>query len=450
MSFEKTVIKVMNPSGDFVCLPRAFAQDHSISATTRSALLDTFSRSENWKTSVGGIMSINRFGRDVARRVLSEAEAAGYALNIKIRSGGKFSDSQWILSADKKIIADLRGEHYVNSPEPEIQATVKSTMDGSPGPGNQGLENSTYENKEDESTEDKTTKEGTPYSPPEGDGVFVEPSAPGANTTVEASGENAKGALQGECAAEAADHPSPAELPSSDPTPKLRAAPSQRRSSRQSRLFGPRDDLPPCTPKFEEAWILFPKIKGMSMSKRNAHRSWLNQGCEEIADEVIAGIGSYREWFIAERQRRPDTPLKHMQGWISERRWEGAEGNCDPENEGGGQHQQATSTNADRFNDAAPKIVDVHGTWISGMHANTVLDDIPGVTKAMVLSALLEASSCDAIKPFTGAPSEGRVLRWVKEYCHSSLSGRTEAFREEQSRFRSPNIHEPMRGCMSL
>jgi hypothetical protein len=158
ISFDKTVIKVMDSSGGFVSLPRAFAQDHSISPTTRSALLDTFSRPETWKTTVAGLMTINGFGRDVARRVLSEAEAAGYAANLQIRDGGKFGSSQWFLCADKKIIQDLKREHNVNSPEPEIQAAVNDTADGSPGPESQGLENSTYKEKEEQSKEGERKK----------------------------------------------------------------------------------------------------------------------------------------------------------------------------------------------------------------------------------------------------------------------------------------------------
>ncbi len=73
------------------------------------------------------------------------------------------------------------------------------------------------------------------------------------------------------------------------------------------------------TEKFEAGWKLFPDRIGMSKPK--AFASWLEQGCEEIADAVIAGIKAYAAWLAMKRKTRPDHAVKHMQGWLTDRRW---------------------------------------------------------------------------------------------------------------------------------
>jgi len=74
------------------------------------------------------------------------------------------------------------------------------------------------------------------------------------------------------------------------------------------------------TPAFEEVWKITPDRQGMS--KPAALKSWNEQGCEEIASEVLHGMQRYSAWLTNERRRRRDYPVKHLQGWITDRRWE--------------------------------------------------------------------------------------------------------------------------------
>lgn len=97
-------------------------------------------------------------------------------------------------------------------------------------------------------------------------------------------------------------------------------------------LQGGEANSPPAEPKkrrrkkaadysaaFDEAWLAYPRSP--TMSKVAAWRNWQREGCEEISGAVIAAARCE-----AERCRRESVKpnyVKHMQGWISERRWEG-------------------------------------------------------------------------------------------------------------------------------
>jgi len=74
----KGVIKPVNRGKNFVIVPRAFAQDMTISPFAKAVLLEVQSRSENWETNSGTIMHNYKVGRNKARSVLSEAMRAGY------------------------------------------------------------------------------------------------------------------------------------------------------------------------------------------------------------------------------------------------------------------------------------------------------------------------------------------------------------------------------------
>lgn len=74
----KGVIKPVNWGENFVIVPRAFAQDMTISPFTKAVLLEVQSRSENWETNASTIMHNYKVGRNKARLVLSEGMRAGY------------------------------------------------------------------------------------------------------------------------------------------------------------------------------------------------------------------------------------------------------------------------------------------------------------------------------------------------------------------------------------
>ena len=67
----------------------------------------------------------------------------------------------------------------------------------------------------------------------------------------------------------------------------------------------------------------------------------------------------------------------------------------------------------ERFDDALPKIVEVHGVWITGRDANRIIDAIDGCTKRIVEDALFEAGG--AAPTDLGAPSKRNELLGVSE-----------------------------------
>jgi hypothetical protein len=71
--------------------------------------------------------------------------------------------------------------------------------------------------------------------------------------------------------------------------------------------------------QFEQAWLAYPRTP--TMSKAAAWKSWQREKCEEIAQAVIDG--SKAEAARCDREGVEPRFRKHMQGWLSERRWEG-------------------------------------------------------------------------------------------------------------------------------
>ena len=69
---------------------------------------------------------------------------------------------------------------------------------------------------------------------------------------------------------------------------------------------------------FERAWKEFPARN--RMSKAAAFKSWQRQECEDEAEAVMSGISAYRAQI--RKDGTPDDKIKHMQGWLTDRRWE--------------------------------------------------------------------------------------------------------------------------------
>ena len=67
----------------------------------------------------------------------------------------------------------------------------------------------------------------------------------------------------------------------------------------------------------------------------------------------------------------------------------------------------------ERFDDAAPKVADVHGVWISGRDANRIIDAIDGCTMGFVADALFEASGASQTE--LGAPTKRNGLLDIEE-----------------------------------
>jgi hypothetical protein len=78
-----------------------------------------------------------------------------------------------------------------------------------------------------------------------------------------------------------------------------------------------------------------------------------------------------------------------------------------------------------RFSDSQSKVADVHGTWISGMDANAILDAVSGATIEQVRNHLVAATgrpksefkASDFEKPATA-----RVIAWVTEKLHVDVA----------------------------
>lgn len=70
---------------------------------------------------------------------------------------------------------------------------------------------------------------------------------------------------------------------------------------------------------FSKAWDAYPRTP--TMSKAAAWKNWQREGCEAIGDIVAAAAAA--EAVRCEREGTEPKFRKHMQGWISERRWEG-------------------------------------------------------------------------------------------------------------------------------
>lgn len=91
--------------------------------------------------------------------------------------------------------------------------------------------------------------------------------------------------------------------------PLLRASPRKRTPVNYSEAF--------C-----RAWDAYPRTS--TMSKAAAWKNWLREGCEAFADVVIAAAKA--EADRCEREAVEPRFRKHMQGWLTEQRWEGMQG----------------------------------------------------------------------------------------------------------------------------
>ena len=105
------------------------------------------------------------------------------------------------------------------------------------------------------------------------------------------------------------------------PLEDLEVKPAKKPAAKSKRK--PKTGAPAYTGKFQEAWLAFPERTGMSKAK--AFQSWQEQGCEEIADIIIAAVKAFAVLVAQKKRQRPDFSVKHMQGWLTERRWEAFE-----------------------------------------------------------------------------------------------------------------------------
>lgn len=129
------VIKPVNLEKDFVIVSREFAQDRTISPFTKDAILDVQSRSEDWETNVGSIMHNFGVGRNKARSVLSEGQAAGYiyAHIPRVAGVGRFDKTTYHFCTCRRSLRDFVIGNGWETPESyalKIQAMAQAPKIG--------------------------------------------------------------------------------------------------------------------------------------------------------------------------------------------------------------------------------------------------------------------------------------------------------------------------------
>jgi len=75
---------------------------------------------------------------------------------------------------------------------------------------------------------------------------------------------------------------------------------------------------PKYTEGFERCWQVFPCKN--RMSKAAAFKSWVRQGCEDEVDAIHVGVLAYKAQI--QKDGTEERHVKHMQGWLTDRRWE--------------------------------------------------------------------------------------------------------------------------------
>lgn len=259
-----SVIKPIGMDKDFVMVSREFAQDHSISHFTRSVILDISSRSEDYETNVATIMTNFKVGRDKAEGALREGVAAGYIhVRRETDDKGRFCGSTYHISNSKahlRIFVESQGWniHALKKQGPDIHALKNQAV------VNQAVDSSHNYRREGtkEETELKLTSE----------------------TSSDRVGET---------------HHQVNEVPKTKP-----------KKVRTKNAY---------TEEFDKCWLAFPARH--RMSKPDAFKSWVFQGCIANVDAVMAGIEAYK--LQLRKDGTPDDKVKHMQGWLTGRRWEG-------------------------------------------------------------------------------------------------------------------------------
>jgi hypothetical protein len=116
-----------------------------------------------------------------------------------------------------------------------------------------------------------------------------------------------------------AEKPSSAEpvAPMASRTPDVCATAAKRKTRRTAAQIG-------YSPAFDRFWEVYPARRGMS--RPAAFKNWLAQNCEPVADDVILGAREYADDVETSRRKNKgwsDSYIKHAQGWLTERRWEG-------------------------------------------------------------------------------------------------------------------------------
>ena len=274
----KTVFRTDGQDRSYTRISNKLLQNRALSWETRGMLCDILSRNQDWDITPAGLLAMKGgCGRDRIYKLLKEAMDNGFIRMDERRDvKGRHAERTYIISDDPDILRQIPHSY---SPLPENPDTVNqeaaSPLPGKPDTDSPDTVKPTQQRK-DLNKEKKETN-SNPLTPLQGE-VIAEQLFPEEQKVLE---------------------PQPVTI----------------RRKRKGK-----GETPAYTASFLEAWKVFPEHAGMS--RPNAFQSWQNEGCENIADEVIAGIKGYASLRTTERRKRPDSRVKHMQGWLTERRWE--------------------------------------------------------------------------------------------------------------------------------
>lgn len=72
---------------------------------------------------------------------------------------------------------------------------------------------------------------------------------------------------------------------------------------------------------FEKVWTAYRPIAAKNATKADAARAHANLN-EADREACLIGVQRYASWLVAERQKRADTPAKHLATFIHKRGWE--------------------------------------------------------------------------------------------------------------------------------
>lgn len=268
MKGKRRIFRNASPKQNFTTICNTLLQDERLSLEAKGLQVHVLSLKEDWEFNATWAKKTFRVGEQKLERILRELADAEYVVSEQQHfENGRFGPTIYSFTDVPGVFADDR--------------TVKTA----PTVSNRTVKNRSAVNRPAENTPHRNNL-GKKIQK-----VEINPLTP----------------LQGD-ASEKASQVNEATLATKT---------SSRRKARNAALD--------YTPNFERAWKAFPARAEAGMSKQAAMRSWEAQGCEDIAERVIAGINSYAVNIVKARKTRPETPVKHMQGWLTDRRWEAFE-----------------------------------------------------------------------------------------------------------------------------
>lgn len=294
-----------NPSENFTKISNSVLQDEDISLEALGLLCRMLSRPQDWEITVACIRASGRIGRDKSYKLIRELETKGLAVAHQERKArGKFGNQCYAVSDDPQLLISMVAMeiHALQrlKPLPENTDTVV------PFPRNQETGKTVAQQSRKPLPDlplTVNTEAGSPF-----------PDSPlTANQTQTNKRELQRKDIYMSVPAERDDYIMCPEVePEFELQPEPLAPPAKPKRPRKRKAANYSD-------AFNAAWMAYPRSP--TMSKIKAWENWERNGCEEIAETVIAAARAEAE--RCHREGVKPEFVKHMQGWITDRRWEG-------------------------------------------------------------------------------------------------------------------------------